>query len=105
MRRRWAGRECRGDIVSEIAALRTFRGQFNGHVIADRDTHAGQAFGSQGQHPSAVGRHQPGAEPATVDRAADGMVGFSTPRLIWVERHRDDRAVIRTGGDDGVETL
>jgi len=33
------------------------------------------------------------------------MVGLSTPRLIWVKRHRDDRTVAGTGGDDGAETL
>ena len=43
--------------------------------------------------------------PAAADRATDGMVGLSTPRLIWVERCRDDRAVPRAGGDDGAETL
>jgi hypothetical protein len=38
--------------------LRTFRGQLNGHVIADRDTHAAQALRGQGHHPSAAARHK-----------------------------------------------
>jgi hypothetical protein len=33
------------------------------------------------------------------------MVGLDPSRLIRVKRHRDDRAIPRTGGDDGAETL
>jgi hypothetical protein len=33
------------------------------------------------------------------------MVGLGTPRLIRVERHRDDRAAPETGGDHGAELL
>jgi hypothetical protein len=100
-----AGRERCGDIVGEITALRTFRGQFNGHVVADRDADAQHALRSQGQHPSTAGGHEPCPDPPAVNCAADGMVGLSTPRLIRVKRHRDDRAIPRTGGDDRAETL
>jgi hypothetical protein len=103
--RRRAGRERRGDIVGEITALRAFRGQFNGHLVADRDAHAQQALRRQGQNPSAAGRHEPCADPPAIDRAADGMVGLGAPRLIRVERHRDDRAVPGTGRNDGAEAL
>ena len=91
--RRRVSRERRSDIVGEIAALRTFRGQLDGHLIADRDSNADQALRGQGQHPSAVRRHEPGADPAAADRAADGMISLRAPRLIWIERHRDDRGV------------
>ena len=103
--RRRVSRERRTDIVGKITALRTFRGQLDSHLITDRDPHADQALRGQRQHPSAAGRHEPGANPAAADRAADRMIGLSTPRLIWVEWHRDDRAVPGTGGDDGAETL
>jgi hypothetical protein len=33
------------------------------------------------------------------------MLSLGTPRLIRVERHRDDRAAARTGRDDGAEPL
>ena len=103
--RRRASLERCGDVVGKIAALRTFRGQLNDHVIAYRHAQAAQAVRSEGQHPSTAGQHEPGADPAALDCAADGMVGLGTPRLIRVERHRDDRTVPRTGGKDGVETL
>ena len=54
--RRRVGLERRGDIVGQIAALRTFRGQFYGHLIADRDAHAVQALWGQGQRPPGAGR-------------------------------------------------
>jgi hypothetical protein len=100
-----AGRERRGDIVGKISALRTFRGQFNGHLAADRHTQSQQALRCQGQHPSAVGRQEPGPDPVAVDRAGNGMVSLSAPRLIRVERHRDYGIVARTGGNERAETL
>ena len=81
------------------------RGQLDHHLIADRDPHADQALRGQGQHPSAVGRHEPGTGPEAADRAADGVIGLGAPRLVWVERHRDDRTVPGPRGDDGAETL
>jgi MerR family transcriptional regulator, copper efflux regulator len=93
------GRERRGDVVSEIAALGTFRCQLNCHLSA------GLPPGTQGQHPSGAARLKPSADPPAVDGAGDGMLGLGAPCLIRVKRHGDDRATFRIGGDDGAEPL
>jgi DNA-binding transcriptional MerR regulator len=96
------GRERRGDVVSEITALGTFRCQLNTHLSAGRGA---PPPGTQGQHPPGAARLKPSADAPAVDGAADRMLGLGTPCLIRVKRHGNDRAACLVGGDDGAEPL
>ena len=112
--RRRIGRERRGDIIGEITALRAFRGQLDAHLIADRDRHAGQPLRSHGQHPPLAGRHEPGADPAAADCAANGMRGLPDAALsvneeqIQAHRYLLEReliAVLAEHAEDVAELL
>src|SRR5580700_526874 len=99
------GLQGRGDVVRQIAALRAFRGQLEDHVVTGCDARIAHPHRRQDEHPSATARHDPAADPPAVHRPGHGMLGFGTPRLVRVKRHRDNRAAPRTSSNAGTEPL
>jgi hypothetical protein len=94
-----------GDVVSQIAALRAFRGQLDDYVVAGRDACIAHPHRRQGERPSAAVRRDLPADQSAVDRPGHQMLRFGTPRLVRVKRDRDHRPARRTSSNASTEPL
>jgi hypothetical protein len=96
-------RECDGEVLGQIAALRAFRRQFNGRIAAGRNARGKHPRRVQGERPAAGIRCQRHPHPAPVDRAAHVVDRLGAPGLVRVKRNHHDGVTAGILGDPDAE--
>lgn len=94
------GCERSGDIVGEIAPLRSLWCQHDLHGVARTDAAVATPRRAEHDAVAVAERFDRGPHVHAVDGAVDAMVGLGTPRGVGIERHRDHDSLSFAGGDD-----